>query len=371
MLNLNGSLTKAGVKYSTLWSADFTDDFFLGRASRPGSRPAPSNTGPRTSSRSPGHRAAQGPRARQENRRRPPPPEVHHGHLRRGLHGHVQRHHPRRAPLQDRRLQGAALPVRPLLRRHPGHRRRGPRRVRLAQGQGHEVPPRHRRGHRAHRGQVLWQCKTYVAAVRIADEFGCESIGIQYQQGSRTSCPPATSSRASSTIPTARPSPTRRRDHPRRPAAHPLQRGRRVRRPRRPLHQPRAPSALGQPVENTLHDLRWGDFDQSGTTKDYVWVFLISGSAPPAHHIDGYKGTDSMRQPYDVFPPRRRHRARHRQARRNRVEPRLPRERQAQDGPRPRQGHHAPRRKPSAAGRKPPCSGRSCTRSPTAFRATR
>ena len=23
----------------------------------------------------------------------------------------------------------------------------------------------------------------YIAAVRIADEFGCESIGIQYQQG--------------------------------------------------------------------------------------------------------------------------------------------------------------------------------------------
>src|SRR5579885_2669523 len=29
MLNLNGSLTKAGVKYSTLWSEDFTDEFFL------------------------------------------------------------------------------------------------------------------------------------------------------------------------------------------------------------------------------------------------------------------------------------------------------------------------------------------------------
>jgi len=29
MLNLNGSLTKAGVAYSTLWSEDFTDDFFL------------------------------------------------------------------------------------------------------------------------------------------------------------------------------------------------------------------------------------------------------------------------------------------------------------------------------------------------------
>ena len=29
MLNLNGSLTKAGVKYGTLWSEDFTDAFFL------------------------------------------------------------------------------------------------------------------------------------------------------------------------------------------------------------------------------------------------------------------------------------------------------------------------------------------------------
>ena len=29
MLNLNGSLTKAGVKYSTLWSEDFTDEFFV------------------------------------------------------------------------------------------------------------------------------------------------------------------------------------------------------------------------------------------------------------------------------------------------------------------------------------------------------
>src|SRR3954449_5881459 len=29
MLNLNGSLTKAGVEYSTLWSEDFQDSFFL------------------------------------------------------------------------------------------------------------------------------------------------------------------------------------------------------------------------------------------------------------------------------------------------------------------------------------------------------
>src|SRR5258707_7834978 len=29
MLNLNGSLTKAGRKYSTLWSEDFSDPFFV------------------------------------------------------------------------------------------------------------------------------------------------------------------------------------------------------------------------------------------------------------------------------------------------------------------------------------------------------
>ena len=31
--------------------------------------------------------------------------------------------------------------------------------------------------------QILEQCQMYIAAVRIADEFGCAAIGIQYQQG--------------------------------------------------------------------------------------------------------------------------------------------------------------------------------------------
>lgn len=34
MLNLNGSLTKAGVPYETLWSANFDDEFFLANLSR-------------------------------------------------------------------------------------------------------------------------------------------------------------------------------------------------------------------------------------------------------------------------------------------------------------------------------------------------
>jgi hypothetical protein len=59
--------------------------------------------------------------------------------------------------------------------------------------------------------------------------------------------------------------------------------------------------AMGQPVENTLHDLRWGDWDRSGTVDDYVWVLLISGAAPPAHFQDGWKSASSERQPPMYF----------------------------------------------------------------------
>jgi hypothetical protein len=59
--------------------------------------------------------------------------------------------------------------------------------------------------------------------------------------------------------------------------------------------------AMGQPVETTLHDVRWGDWDRSGTVPDYVWVFMISGGAPPAHFIDGWRGAVSERQPPMYF----------------------------------------------------------------------
>jgi hypothetical protein len=31
--------------------------------------------------------------------------------------------------------------------------------------------------------RILVQCKMYIAALRIADDFGCDAIGIQYRQG--------------------------------------------------------------------------------------------------------------------------------------------------------------------------------------------
>ena len=149
--------------------------------------------------------------------------------------------------------------------------------------------------------QVIWQCKTYVAACRIADEYGCETIGIQYQQGLKDLLP--ASDLVEGTINNSDRPPVKNA------AGKVIRRGQPITHFNEVdecagldgLFTNRVHAALGQPVENTLHDLRWGDYDRSGTTEDYVWVFLISGSAPPAHHIGGWKGSDSHRQPNMYF----------------------------------------------------------------------
>lgn len=151
-------------------------------------------------------------------------------------------------------------------------------------------------------GQILLQCKTYIAAVRIADDFGCELIGIQYQQGLKDLLP--ASDLVEGMLNNSDRPPVRSRD------------GQRVLFDGRPvihfnevdecagldgLMTYRVHKAMGQPVENTLHDVRWGDWDQSGSTEDYVWVFLISGAVPPAHFADGWRGASSQRQPDMYF----------------------------------------------------------------------
>ena len=151
--------------------------------------------------------------------------------------------------------------------------------------------------------QIQTQCKMYIAAVRIADDFGCATIGIQYQQGLKDLMP--ASDLVEGTLNNTSRPPVKSRD------------GKRVLFRGQPvphfnevdecagldgLMTYRVHKAMGQPVENTLHDLRWGDSDPTGTTDDYVWVFLISGSAPPAHFKGGWKGASSERQPAMYFP---------------------------------------------------------------------
>lgn len=149
--------------------------------------------------------------------------------------------------------------------------------------------------------QVLWQCKTYVAAVRLADEFGCETIGIQYQQGLKDLLP--ASDLVEGTLNSTERPPVKRADDSVIRAGEPIPHFNEVDECAGldGLFTDRVHKALGQPRANTLHDLRWGDWDKSGTTADYVWVFLISGSAPADHHIGGWAGSDSHRQPSMYF----------------------------------------------------------------------
>ncbi len=146
--------------------------------------------------------------------------------------------------------------------------------------------------------QVHQQAKMYVAALRLADEFGCAAIGIQYQQGLKDLAP--ASDLVEGMLNNVDRPPVRSAD------------GKRVLFEGEALPHfnevdecagldglvtYRLWRELGFAPENTLHDLRWGaEFDG-----EYVWVLLISGAAPPAHFIGGWKGASSERQPAMYF----------------------------------------------------------------------
>jgi hypothetical protein len=53
----------------------------------------------------------------------------------------------------------------------------------------------------------------------------------------------------------------------------------------------------GMPPETTLHDIRWGR-EYKGK---FIWVFEISGGAPPAH-FGGWRNAKIYRQPKMYFP---------------------------------------------------------------------
>jgi hypothetical protein len=297
MLNLNGSLTKAGVRYDTLWSVDFTDDFFLAG-------------------------------------------------LKRWLNGEPLAHDTSHVhPLQDFKLPDAAesiaREVSETLQRdkailgvfdegcmgmynaiipdellHPT----GVYKERLSQSALYAEMLRttdleaqairnwlNDNGVRFMTGpdpetdltddQILQQCKMYIAAVRIADDFGCDAIGIQYQQGLKDLTP--ASDLAEGMLNNSERPPVFSRD-------------RRELYPQRALPHfnevdecagldalitNRIWTRLGFDPETTLHDLRYGE-EYNG---EFVWVFEISGAAPPQHFVGGYAGVTSERQPPMYF----------------------------------------------------------------------
>jgi hypothetical protein len=301
MLNLNGSLTKAGVKYSTLWSENFEDEFFLsGLASWLKTGVAKHTTAHVKSfarATVPAKARTVAKRIATDLRRR----KSIMGVFDEGCMGMFN------AIIPDELLFQAGVYKERLSQSALYH---GATQVTDAEARA-TYDWLLVKGMRFHLGtdetteltesQVLWQCKTYIAAARIADEFGCETVGIQYQQGLKDLLP--ASDLAEGLLNNSDRPPVRNAAGAIIRAGQPITHFNEVDECAGldGLFTNRVHAALGQPVENTLHDLRWGDWDRSGTTEDYVWVFLISGSAPPAHHIDGYAGTDSLRQPPMYF----------------------------------------------------------------------
>ncbi|MFZ1938745.1 MAG: fucose isomerase [Terracidiphilus sp.] len=156
--------------------------------------------------------------------------------------------------------------------------------------------------------QVLDQCKMYVAAVRIAKEFGCDAIGIQYQQGLKDMAP-ASDLAEGMLNNTDRPPVYAEGTRDELYAGGPL------------VHFNEVDEcagfdslvtnlcwkALGLDPSTTLHDVRWGehykgDGNGSGKIDDFVWLLQISGAAPANHFVGGYAGAISERQPAMYFP---------------------------------------------------------------------
>lgn len=149
--------------------------------------------------------------------------------------------------------------------------------------------------------QTLEQCKMYIAAMRISDQFGCDTIGIQYQQGLKDLV--AASDLAEGLL-----------NNVNRPPVFDATGKELYANTLLPhfnevdecagidaIITAKLWTELGLAPENTLHDIRWGEEYTIAGKSEFVWVFLISGAVPPAHFIGGYSGASSERQPPMYF----------------------------------------------------------------------
>lgn len=146
--------------------------------------------------------------------------------------------------------------------------------------------------------QLQSQFRMYIAALRIADDYGLDAIGIQYQQGLKDVVP--ASDLAEGLLNNVERPPVRSRDgarelYPGGPLPHfnEVDEGVAV----DSLITNRIWTAMGLDPATTLHDIRWGDTFGD----EFVWVFEISGSVPASHN-GGYHRSYSMRQPPMYFP---------------------------------------------------------------------
>ncbi|MDR3740835.1 MAG: fucose isomerase, partial [Terracidiphilus sp.] len=150
--------------------------------------------------------------------------------------------------------------------------------------------------------QILEQCKMYIAALRIADRFGCDAIGIQYQQGLKDSV--AASDLVEGLLNNADRPPVKSEDGRELYADQPLPHFNEVDECHAvdAIVSNRVLNAMHFDPATTLHDVRWGEQFIGEGIDDFVWIYMISGAVPAAHIDGGYAKAVSRRQPSMFFP---------------------------------------------------------------------
>jgi hypothetical protein len=301
MLNLNGSLRKAGVPFGTIWSKDFTDDFFRdalrqfvleSRVSHDVRHVRPLEV-----EALPEAEAAVGRKLAAQLLRRKAIMGVFDEGCMGMYNAIIEDDLLNRIGIFKERLSQSALVAKmretadsDALQVRQWLDARG---VRFMTGLNPETDLTD--------DQILEQCKMYIAAVRMAHEFGCDTIGIQYQQGLKDMVP--ASDLAEGLL-----------NNPDRPPVLDAAREELFAGEALPhfnevdecagvdaLITNRVWRALGFDPSTTLHDVRWGEHYKGEGIDDFVWVFQISGAVPASHLIDGYAGATSERQPPMYF----------------------------------------------------------------------
>jgi hypothetical protein len=309
MLNLNGSLTKAGVKYSTLWSDDFSDEAFLKGLRSWLTTGSVTHVTPHVKAYEKAGVPADAEKLGAEFAKKFRDHKEIMGVFDEGCMGMYNAIIPdeliHKTGVFKERLSQSALYAKMLTVKD--EEARAVYQWLLDRGMTFKFGPSEEND--LTENQILQQCKMYIAAVRIAEEFGCATIGIQYQQGLKDLAP------ASDLVEGLL-------NNVERPPVYDEVTGKELFAGEALPHFNEVDECsgldglityklwrqLGFAPENTLHDLRWGRHytgpggkNLSETLDAYVWVFLISGAAPPAHFIGGFKGTSSERQPSMYF----------------------------------------------------------------------
>ncbi len=303
MLNLNGSLTKMGVKYSTLWSEEFKDEFFVNGIRswlQNGSVPQDSShVHPLKLTNLPTAEAELGVALAQHLKHN----KAILGIFDEGCMGMYN------AIIDDEllnpcgiykeRLSQSALvaAMRLVTDNEANEARRWLDQMGMAFHTGTDDAME------LTDEQIKEQLKMYIAAVRIAHSFGCDAIGIQYQQGLKDMTP--SSDLAEGLL-----------NNSVRPPVYHAETGQELfaDKPLPHFNEVDECAAVDALVTNrvwiamsmdpatTLHDIRWGKHYSGDGINDFVWVFEISGAVPPSHLINGYAGAVSERQPAMYFP---------------------------------------------------------------------